>query len=85
MKHNNIEELVDKNSNSISYGELQDLLDTKLEELYKKGKITNLLDYDDIRNSAMIGLIYELMPSLKDKIDLEESDEEARKTVLVKS
>jgi len=70
MESITIDKLVDGKKDSIDSDELRIFLNQKLEELYKKEKGTNLLDYDDIRYSAMIDLIYDIMPSLKDEIIL---------------
>ena len=43
-------------------------LKQKLDELYKKDRDTPLFDYDQIRYSAMIDLIYEIMPSLRQEL-----------------
>ena len=67
MTIKNIDKLVNKNSMSIDYDDLQSFLNEKLNEIYAKEKITPLFDYADIRYSAMIDLLYEIMPSLKDK------------------
>ena len=75
MKMENIDDLVDSKSMNISYQELKSLLNNKLDELYKKEKVTPLLDYEDIQHSAKIDLILEIMPSLRDEIKIDESKE----------
>jgi len=65
MKNNIIEDLIDDNKNKIDFQKLQFFMNEKLNELYQKEKTTPLFDYHDIRYSAMIDLIYEMMPSLK--------------------
>ncbi len=54
------------NNSELDITQLHYLLSEKLEELYEKEKDTNLFDYDQIRYSAMIDLIYDIMPSLKE-------------------
>lgn len=67
-----IDKLVDEKKDSIDSEKLRMFLRQKLQELYKKEKDTNLFDYDDIRYSAMIDLIYEIIPSLRAEIILNE-------------
>ncbi len=68
MKTNTIENLVGEGENSIDYQKLYLFMNQKLDDLYKKEKVTPLFDYQDIQYSAMIDLIYEIMPSLKNKL-----------------
>ena len=63
-----IEDLVD--SESISYQDLQLLFREKLNELYEKDQTIPLFDYLDIRYSAMIDLLCELMPSIKQNLEI---------------
>jgi Ca2+-binding EF-hand superfamily protein len=72
MKPKTIEDLVDpEDDKSIEYQKLHRFLNQKLTELYEKEKATPLFDYLDIRYTAMIDLIYELMPSLKEELTVE--------------
>lgn len=68
MEVNTIEKLIDSNQKSIDYQELYSFFNQKLNELYQKDKVEPLFDYQEIRYSAMIDLIYEIMPSLKKDI-----------------
>ena len=72
-----IDKLVDKENDSIDSKELHIFLNQKLEELYKKEKATPVFDYEDIRYSAMIDLIYDMMPSLRENIKLDDSAKES--------
>ena len=85
MESKTIEDLINSKGQNIDYRDLHSFLNQKLKELYDKEKSTPLLDYSDIRNSAMIDLIYEIMPSLKDEIDLKEDGNQIEKSVLVKN
>ena len=69
MSTKTIEDLVDSNK-MINSDELHYLLSKKLNELYEKDKENPLFDYAEIKYSAMIDLIYELMPTLKDDLEL---------------
>ena len=51
--------------------DIHDFLNQKLKGLYEKDKAEPLQDYSEIRYSAMIDLIYELMPSLRNELELE--------------
>ncbi len=73
MENKTIDELFGTNNQKVDYEELHAFFNKKLNELYEKDKTTPLLDYDDIRYSSMIDFIYDIMPSLKDEIDLEKS------------
>jgi hypothetical protein len=68
MKVKTIEEFSDQNQRNIDYEKLEFFMREKLNELYQKEKTLPLFDYQEIRNSAMIDLIYEIMPSLKEEI-----------------
>jgi len=68
MKSETIENLDDVKSMNIDHRELYFFFNQKLKELYKKEKATPLFDYADIRYTAMIDLIYEIMPLLKEEI-----------------
>ena len=70
MDRNNvtIENLKDIDNNNIDYEKLYSFMNQKLTELYKKEKTVPILDYQDIRYSAMIDFIYEIMPSLKKEL-----------------
>ena len=70
MESKTIEELFQSNNKSIDFDGLSSFFNDKLNDLYMKEKGTNLLDFDEIRYSAMIDLIYEIMPSLRDEISL---------------
>lgn len=64
------EKTIDDISNAqrtIDYHELQLFMHEKLKELYDKDRQTPLFDYEQIRYSAMIDLLHELMPSLKEE------------------
>ena len=67
MESEDIEGLFLSNE-KVSREELSIYFNKKLEELFEKEKGSNLMDFDEIQYSAKIDLIYELMPSLKDKI-----------------
>lgn len=71
MELETIEDLINVGGNHISSKELYDFLNQKLKELYGKDKAEPLYDYSEIRYSAMIDLIYELMPSLRNELELE--------------
>ncbi len=71
MEFETIEELIDVGDNHINSKELYDFLNQKLKGLYEKDKAEPLYDYSEIRYSAMIDLIYELMPSLRNELELE--------------
>ena len=73
MENKTIDELFGTNSQEVDYEKLHAFFNKKLNELYEKDKATPLLDYDDIRYSSMIEFIYDIMPSLKDEIDLKKS------------
>lgn len=66
MKSETIENLDDVKSGNVDHHELYFFFNQKLKELYEKEKVTPLFDYADIRYTAMIDLIYEIMPSLKE-------------------
>ena len=68
MELETIENLDDVKSKNIDHQKLYFFFNQKLKELYEKEKATPLFDYADIRYTAMIDLIYEIMPSLKDEI-----------------
>ena len=68
MELETIEDLIDEKNKNIDYQELYFFFNQKLKELYEKEKVTPLFDYADIRYTAMIDLIYEIMPSLKEEI-----------------
>ena len=70
----NIDNLVQGVNNNINYDELIAFFDKKIKELYEKERMTNLFDQDNIRYSAMIDVLYEMMPSLKDELKLKESE-----------
>jgi len=63
-----IENLTDGDKKNIDYEKLYSLMNKKLKDLYQKEKITPLFDYQEIRYSAMIDFIYEIMPSLKNEL-----------------
>ena len=65
MKIKTIDNLIEKGENNIDYQKLYLFMNQKLDDIYQKEKIIPLFDYQDIRYSAMIDLIYEIMPSLK--------------------
>jgi len=71
MEFETIEDLIDVGGKHIDSQELHDLLNHKLKELYEKDRQENLFDYSEIRYSAMIDLIYEIMPSLRNELELE--------------
>ena len=71
MELETIEDLIDVGGNHISSKELYDFLNQKLKGLYEKDKAEPLYDYSEIRYSAMIDLIYEIMPSLRNELELE--------------
>ena len=71
MEFKTIEDLIEVGGNNINSQELYHFLNNKLKVLYQKDKAEPLFDYSEIRYSAMIDLIYELMPSLRDEIELE--------------
>ena len=71
MEFETIEELIDVGGKKIDSQELHDFLNHKLKELYEKDRQENLFDYSEIRYSAMIDLLYELMPSLRNELELE--------------
>jgi len=66
MKPKTIENL-DAKDEDINHQEIYLFLNQKLNDLNEKEKATPLFDYEDIRYSAMIDLIYEIMPSLKEE------------------
>jgi len=68
-----IEDLLKVSNKSIHYEDLHMFFNEKLKELYGMEKTMNLLDHDEIRNSAMIDFIYEIMPSLREEIKFKES------------
>ena len=68
MEIRTIEELISSKDEKVDYEELHAFFNQKLKELYKEDQQTQLLDYDDIRYSSKIDLIYEIMPSLRDEI-----------------
>jgi len=68
-----IEELVNSRNQTIDSEELYHFLHQKLDELYKKDQAEPLLDYAEIRYAAMIDVIYELMPSLRNDLTPEQS------------
>jgi len=70
MESITIDKLVDEKGESINAKDLRFFLNNKLDELYEKDKNIPLLDYEEIRSAAMIDLIYEIMPSLRQDIDL---------------
>jgi len=70
MKIETIEDLMNSKNENISKKQLYEFFNYKLKELYDKDKSENIFDYDDIRYTAMIELIYELMPSLKNEIKI---------------
>lgn len=72
MERATIEEIVKDKNDSISFEELYKFFNEKLVDLYKKDKAIPVFDYDDIRYSAMIDFIYNIMPSLRDEINLNE-------------
>lgn len=76
-----IEDLIHTNDKSINYQDLYSFFDQKLKELYDEEKTIPLLDYSDIRNSAVIDFIYKIMPSLRDEIKLNESSKQIQKIV----
>ena len=71
MEFETIEELIDDGEKQIDSQELYDFLNQKLKELYEKDKAEPLQDYSEIRYSAMIDFLYELMPSLRNELELE--------------
>ena len=71
MEFETIEELIDAGGKHIDSQELYDFLNQKLKELYEKDKAEPLQDYSEIRYSAMIDFLYELMPSLRNELELE--------------
>jgi len=71
MEFETIDDLISVGGKNIDSDELYNFLNTKLNELYQKDKKEPLYDYSEIRYSAMIDLIYELMPSLRKEIELE--------------
>jgi len=71
MEFETIEDLIDGGGNNIDSQELYNFLNQKLKELYEKDKAEPLLDYSEIRYSAMIDLIYEIMPSLRNELNTE--------------
>ena len=76
MESITIDKLVDKESGIIDQKDLRIFLNQKLDELYNNEKETNMFDFEDIRYSAMIDLIYEMMPSLRENIKLDNSKKE---------
>ena len=66
MSCETIEDLIDEKNKK----ELCFFFNRKLKELYEKKKATPVFDYADIRYTAMIDLIYEIMPSLKVQFNL---------------
>ena len=68
MRSETIDDLIDEKNKNIDYQKLYFFFNRKLKEIYKKEKVTPLFDYADIRYTAMIDLIYEIMPSLKKEI-----------------
>ena len=71
MEFKTIEDLIDVGGKNIDSKELYEFLNNKLQDLYQKDKVEPLFDYSEIRYSAMIDLIYELMPSLRNEIEFE--------------
>ena len=71
MELETIEELIDVGGNHINSKELYDFLNQKLKDLYEKDEAEPLQDYSEIRYAAMIDLIYELMPSLRNELEFE--------------
>lgn len=63
-----IENLTDGDKKNIDYAKLYSFMNKKLKDLYQREKIIPLFDYQDIRYSAMIDFIYEIMPSLKNEL-----------------
>jgi len=68
MKSETIEDLIGEKNKNINYQKLYFFFNRKIKEIYKKEKATPLFDYADIRYTAMIDLIYAIMPSLKEEI-----------------
>jgi hypothetical protein len=66
MEIKSIESLIDGKNNNIDYEKLHYFMSEKLNDLYNKGKTIPLGDYQDIKNSAIIDFIYEILPSLKE-------------------
>jgi len=70
MEIETIEDLFKSDNNSINKKDLSTFFNKRLQELYIKDKKEPLFDYDEIRYSAIIDFIYEMMPSLKQEIDI---------------
>lgn len=85
MRFKSIDDIVNDKNNNIDYETLRDLLNQRLKELYDEEKKTPLLDYADIQNSAKIDLIYDIMPSLKDEINLEDQQDKPKETIIIKN
>ena len=84
MESITIDKLVDEENDSIDSKELRFFLNQKLNELYEKDKTTPIFDYEDIRYSAMIDLIYDMMPSLREDIKLDDAQKPTNKTIIIK-
>ena len=81
MKDLTIEDLANSKDKNIDYEVLQSFFNEKLQEIYEKDKAIPILDYADIRYSAMIDLLYEMMPSLKEDISENETGYKLEKTI----
>jgi len=68
MRYENIDDLIQDKKENINKNDIEIFLNKKLEELYDKQKKEPLFDYSEIKYSAMIDLIYEIMPSLRRQI-----------------
>ena len=85
MEYETIDDIVNDKNSHVEYEALRLLLNQRLKELYEKEKETPLFDYADIRYSAMIDLIYDIMPSLRDEIDIEKSNKEFKEPIVLKN
>jgi hypothetical protein len=65
MKYETIDDLIQDKKENINKDDIEIFLSKKLEELYGKQREEPLFDYSEIKYSAMIDLIYEIMPSLR--------------------
>ena len=71
METRTIEDLFSQNQ-PIQSQDLRQFLNNKLTELYDREKQEPLFDYAQIRYSAMIDLVYEMMPTLREELDQEQ-------------
>ncbi len=69
MKIETIDEMVSSQSKTVDFEELQSLFQQKLDLLCEQDGSVALLDYENIRHSAQIELLCELMPSLRKTIE----------------